>query len=155
MRTTRLATRSVRLLAATVLQAAVAAGVAPAPSVAAARTRPAGPEASFAISGGLAGVAATSATSAWAVGGSGGKTLIVHWNGRTWTRVPSPAPAGGVLYGIAATSASNAWAVGCTRCFTSSSEILIVRWNGKTWTRVPSPAPAGSGLSRRGSDLRP
>ncbi len=35
----------------------------------------------------LFGVAATSTHSAWAVGlGGGDHTLIVHWNGTTWTR---------------------------------------------------------------------
>lgn len=34
----------------------------------------------------LLGIAATSAASAWAVGGTlAGKTLILHWNGRTWS----------------------------------------------------------------------
>ena len=39
------------------------------------------------ISGaGLAGVTATSATDAWAVGGTAsGRTLILHWNGQTWS----------------------------------------------------------------------
>jgi eukaryotic-like serine/threonine-protein kinase len=35
---------------------------------------------------GLAGVTATSASNAWAVGGSAsGRTLILHWNGHTWS----------------------------------------------------------------------
>jgi hypothetical protein len=58
-------------------------------------------------SGTLSGVAATSASNAWAVGGA----LILHWNGKTWKRVPSPSSAAG-LSGVAATSATNAWAVG-------------------------------------------
>jgi hypothetical protein len=35
---------------------------------------------------GLMGIATTSATSAWAVGGTTrGRTLILHWNGKTWS----------------------------------------------------------------------
>ncbi|MBO0834017.1 MAG: hypothetical protein J2P28_00690 [Actinobacteria bacterium] len=46
----------------------------------------------------LYGVAATSASNVWAVGSyqvkedGGSKTLIEHWNGRTWTRQSSPNP---------------------------------------------------------------
>src|SRR5262249_3129440 len=60
-------------------------------------------------------VAATSATNAWAVGTAGGTTggtLVEHWEGKTWTGVPSPGSNGNFLSGVAATSASNAWAVG-------------------------------------------
>jgi len=49
---------------------------------------------------GLSGVAAVSAVSAWAVGdtwpvGGTEAPLIEHWNGTTWTAVPSPAIPGG------------------------------------------------------------
>jgi hypothetical protein len=67
----------------------------------------------------------------WAVGGTGsGNTLILHWNGATWTRVPGPAAAvSGSLSAVAATSPASAWAVGSTR----SGKTLILRWNGTTW----------------------
>ena len=46
----------------------------------------------------LTGVAATSAASAWAVGSTAiacsAKPLILHWNGTSWKRVPSPSPDG-------------------------------------------------------------
>src|SRR5215469_1616553 len=107
--------------------------------------------------GTLFGVAATSARNAWAVGcagncgqGFGGiKTLILHWNGTAWTRVPSPSPGtGSALSSVAAVSASSAWAVGCTAfCFlhSTSPQTVILHWNGTAWTRVPSPAPARVG----------
>jgi hypothetical protein len=63
---------------------------------AAARIRPQSPAAprslaaSLASSGTLAGVAAVSAGRAWAVGSTGGRTLIVRWNGTSWQRVHSP-----------------------------------------------------------------
>ncbi len=107
--------------------------------------------------GALFGVAATSARNAWAVGcagncfqGFGGiKTLILHWNGTAWKRVPSPSPgAGSALSGVAAVSAHRAWAVGCTAlCFLHSERphTVILRWNGTAWKRVPSPRLAKTG----------
>jgi hypothetical protein len=75
----------VTVLAAAVLSGALAA-VAPAASAITCRTA-----APFAQ---LSGVAATSAASAWAVGGTSsgatGGSLILHWNGTAWKRVPSP-----------------------------------------------------------------
>ncbi|HXP19427.1 MAG TPA: hypothetical protein VN840_07260 [Streptosporangiaceae bacterium] len=44
------------------------------------------------------------------------QTLIEHWNGKAWSHVPSPNPAGStysnVLDGVASSSSTNAWAVG-------------------------------------------
>jgi hypothetical protein len=86
VRTPELAVRSVSILAVSLLVAGVAAGAAPA---AIARARSAGPITSASITGLLAGVAATSASNAWAVGYGGAqttKTLILRWNGTSWTR---------------------------------------------------------------------
>jgi hypothetical protein len=107
--------------------------------------------------GALFGVAATSADNAWAVGcagncfqGFGGiKTLILHWNGTAWKRVPSPSPGqDSSLSSVAAVSAHTAWAVGCTAlCFLASTspQTVILQWNGTTWKRVASPAQARVG----------
>ena len=47
---------------------------------------PISPRARLAIAaGGLTAVAATSARSAWAVGVGSGETLILHWNGKSWS----------------------------------------------------------------------
>jgi hypothetical protein len=150
VRTPQLATRSVTVIAVPLLIAATAAAVAPVTAAAAvARTGPAGPASSVTVSGGLSGVAATSVRNAWAVGSTGGgRTLIVHWNGKAWRRVPSPSPAGSSLRGVAATSARSAWAVGCTNCSASGVyQTLILHWNGSTWSRVPSPAGQLSGVA--------
>jgi eukaryotic-like serine/threonine-protein kinase len=102
----------------------------------------------------ISGVAAASASSAWAVGcasatpGPCAKTLILRWNGTTWTHVPSPSPGiGGWLMGVTATSADSAWAVGGTESSGGFVHPLILRWNGTTWTQVPGPSPAGSYLT--------
>jgi len=61
----------------------------------------------------LESVAGTSATDTWAVGSTAGQTLILHWDGSHWTRVPSPnlGPSDD-LNAVAASAASNVWAVG-------------------------------------------
>jgi len=79
----------------------------------------------------LAGVAAISACSAWAVGENG---VIEHWNGATWTVVPSPTS--GSLTGVAAASSRNAWAVGPGL---SAKHGLILHWNGTAWKRQATP----------------
>ncbi len=62
-------------------------------------------------------VAISSPCDAWAVGfqtGSGiDATLTEHWNGTTWTVVPSPAPGTlSLLRSVRGTSPSDVWAVG-------------------------------------------
>jgi len=91
-------------------------------------------------------VTATPAGSAWAVGqASGGRTLVLHWNGRAWSRVASPSPGtddylGSVsvidLHSVAAASARDAWAVGTASNGTSP----ILHWNGTSWRQVASQA---------------
>jgi hypothetical protein len=78
-------------------------------------------------------VATTSSTNAWAVGSyeskkGKSKTLIEHWNGRTWKGSPSPNPGSGPsLSSVVATSSTNAWAVG-----TKGQQTLIEHWSGNT-----------------------
>jgi hypothetical protein len=75
--------------------------------------------------------------------------MILHWNGKAWTQIPSPDPvsvksgnvvAANNLQSVAAISPSNAWAVGYTETPTSS-KTMILHWNGRTWKQVPSPNP--------------
>ncbi len=100
----------------------------------------------------LLGVASISPKNVWAVGYSSengqtrhDRTLILHWNGSTWTQVPSPQgdPShANQLTGVAATSASNVWAVG-SYYNGRMRQTLILHWNGHAWTRQRSPDPAG------------
>jgi hypothetical protein len=92
---------------------AVAAGIALiATGSAAAAVRPSlsGRTAQSAIICCVSAVAATSVRNAWAVGG-GFRTVILHWNGTAWKRVPSPSLTGS-LSSVAAISSGDAWAVG-------------------------------------------
>ena len=91
-------------------------------------------------------VSASSPDDAWAVGQVGAQTtVILHWDGHTWTQVPSPNPAdpssgGNVLDGVAAVSAHNAWAVGSYQDNDSNiAHYLALHWDGHTWTQLPIP----------------
>ena len=105
----------------------------------------------YTAAGGLAGVAAASASSAWAVGYTGeeysGKVLMLHWNGKAWSRVTSPSvlTGAGALSAITVVSAKDAWAVGRTGKV-GSSRTLLLHWNGSAWSRVTSPAPVAGAL---------
>jgi hypothetical protein len=69
--------------------------------------------------GSLIAVAALSAGDAWAVGQYEGpdslqRTLIEHWNGSSWTQIPSPNSSQrfNTLSAVAVISPTDAWAVG-------------------------------------------
>jgi len=108
-----------------------------------------GRPAALRIVGVLQSAAANSARDAWAVGRAGaegcgcGKTLIMHWDGVAWSRVPSPNPGGpiGSLSAVAFTAARDGWAVGAI-----GDRLLILRWNGARWRPVPSPTPPGGAI---------
>jgi len=93
-------------------------------------------------------VAATSAGNAWAVGQTGSadqQTLIEHWNGKAWTRVPSPnvtGASGSTLKSVTAISADNAWAVG-SATMPGSAAALTLHWDGRQWAIVPGNTPDG------------
>jgi len=98
----------------------------------------------------LNGVRVVSASDAWAVGAYGDgngthrQTLVLHWNGATWTQVASPDPGGSgndnYLFAVAATSHSDALAVG--EIVTSTGiQTLALHWNGTRWAQVVSPNP--------------
>ncbi len=104
----------------------------------------------------LTSVAVVSARDAWAAGyyqtaRAFRRTLILHWNGKSWTQVPSPNPGGpshgNLLFGVTATSASNAWAVGYDTT-SSGATTLILHWNGTSWGRIQSPDKATGAAPR-------
>lgn len=96
----------------------------------------------------LSSVSATSADDAWAVGSYrndatlAGETLILHWDGTSWSQVPSPNPTtDSYLTGVSADSATDAWAVGNSykRIRNGAFDTLILYWDGTSWSQVPSP----------------
>ena len=103
--------------------------------------------------GGFQGVSAQSPTDAWAVGGTSwfqpSGTNAYHWNGKTWSHVPTPTPGGSAWFNaVSATSPSNAWAVGCICGGPGALGFavpLIEHWNGKVWQRQLFNLPQNSG----------
>ena len=104
----------------------------------------------------LNGVACTTSANCWAVGlyvNGNGASLdqVLHWNGRTWSRVPAPDPGGAgaaafnTLSDVACTTSANCWAVGLYVNGNGASLNQALRWNGTRWSRVPTPNPNGTG----------
>ncbi|MFL5734345.1 MAG: plastocyanin/azurin family copper-binding protein, partial [Chloroflexia bacterium] len=94
------------------------------------------------------GVAPVSASDIWAVGSYGPvgsrSTLALHWNGTTWSVVPTP-NAGTTeswLNGVAALAPNDVWAVGYYSTV-QGERTLIEHWNGSAWSIVYSPNPSG------------
>jgi len=96
-------------------------------------------------------VAARTPTDVWAVGWDRDysisskpvSSLVAHWNGTAWTRLPSPNPnSRNFLYDVVPLAADDVWAVGISQVvgpgITQSS--LVMHWNGRAWSVVPAPA---------------
>ncbi|HYP40054.1 MAG TPA: S-layer homology domain-containing protein [Chloroflexia bacterium] len=100
--------------------------------------------------GRLHGVSALTPDDVWAVGNrweatdgsSYGRTLIEHWDGSTWSVVPSPN--GGThqyttsfLVDVAAIAPDDAWAIGYWSDYIGGSNYpLALHWDGVTWSSV-------------------
>jgi hypothetical protein len=90
----------------------------------------------------ISAVTALSASNAWAVGTTGGSTLIEHWTGATWSVVPSPTPgADPSLTGVAARGPADVYAVGSSLPSINGGVVqgIILRWNGSTWSADADP----------------
>jgi hypothetical protein len=93
----------------------------------------------------LEGVDAESATDAWAVGYYYNQTvdaldtLIVRWNGRTWSQVKTPLT-GRALLGVSGTRPRDVWSVGSRGV--NYPKPLIFHWDGQRWSKVDSPNPS-------------
>jgi hypothetical protein len=90
----------------------------------------------------LHGLAGTGPGDVWAVGSDAApsgsqQSLIEHWNGTAWSRVPSPQgePAAAELLSVSALSPTDAWAVGDGRPG-GSFTTLVEHWNGTAWSVV-------------------
>ena len=96
-------------------------------------------------------VAAISANDIWAVGHAGDpssiplQTLTEHWNGTSWSIIPSPSPGtynGNVLNAVDGVSANDVWAVGWYQSGSTGQEggALTMHWDGAAWTVIPNPS---------------
>ena len=117
-------------------------------------------------------ISARSATDIWATGytqsgkGTAGNsyTLTMHYNGTSWSIVPSPNPAvrsaiNGVrqqLNGVVEISANDAWAVGNTVDTVSGSfqpnGPIAMHWNGTAWSLATVPAGVTTRLAAVGAN---
>jgi hypothetical protein len=106
----------------------------------------------------LNGVLALAPNNVWAVGFSTSVappesaptlTLIEHFDGTSWSVVPSPnvGPNSGYqsnrLFGLTANSSTDIWAFGSYFDADGSGQqfTLLMHWNGTKWTLEPSPNP--------------
>jgi hypothetical protein len=104
----------------------------------------------------LKGVAALSASDAWAVGSQTGadgfsSALAEHWDGSSWTVVPTATPGvASVLTSVVALAPNDAWAVGYYFEQTSSGVgfvTLIEHWDGSGWSVADAPQVKGKYLN--------
>jgi hypothetical protein len=95
----------------------------------------------------LNGVVAISPADAWAVGGATSgqapdqTTLILHWDGTSWSIVPSPSPGTGYmneLFAVSANAPNDIWAVGGRQNTGEYATTLIEHWDGNSWSVIPS-----------------
>jgi len=111
----------------------------------------------------LTGVSALSPTDVWAVGyfadpslssNRPGRysTLIEHWDGASWTVIPSPDPYPGAdnfLNDVVAVSPNDVWAVGGTGdIFPNRGDAFILHWDGHRWTTWAVATDHPSGFDR-------
>jgi hypothetical protein len=97
----------------------------------------------------LGGMTAVSANDIWAVGGYSsnnfvGQTLAEHWDGKSWTVLPTPdvGAFGNSLSDVSALAGADVWAVGSYHNTPEFTRTLIQRWDGTRWRVVPSPSPS-------------
>jgi len=106
----------------------------------------------------LTAVAALAPNDVWAVGNSipvvnpqtaASLTLIEHFDGTSWSVVPSPnvgphsVAQNNNLLGITAVSATDIYAFGRVMAADGSGQqsTLVLHWNGTSWSLIPSPSP--------------
>jgi hypothetical protein len=91
---------------------------------------------------------ARSATDIWAVGFSvapptnRARTLALHWDGLTWTIVPSPnvGTNSNYLRAVSARAANDVWAAGYYVSADGQTEqVLVEHWDGTAWIISPTP----------------
>jgi hypothetical protein len=89
---------------------------------------------------------ALSPSDVWVVGDQEGadgvfRTLAEHWNGSTWTVVPTPdpGPSGNHLYAVDAVGPDDVWAAG-QQLGEFPDNGLVEHWDGRSWSVVPMPA---------------
>lgn len=102
--------------------------------------KPPNPNPSF---NGLVGVTAVAANDVWAFGGSNATPplQVQHFNGTSWSLVPTPAlPPSTRVNSMRAVSSNDVWAVGSQSGGSKGDLPLVVHWDGTRWSVVHNPA---------------
>src|SRR5262249_5512555 len=91
-------------------------------------------------------VSADSSSDVRAVGGA----TSLHWDGTSWSQIPTARLRFGGVVAVTALSPTNVWAVGAgpgvpTGGFSAHPTAVIEHWDGTTWSVVPSPNPNPQG----------
>jgi hypothetical protein len=100
----------------------------------------------------LQAISVISANDIWAVGYSSDTnfnnfTLTLHWNGSTWSIVPSPILDHDILFAVDAIASNDVWAVGRSKPGGySDARTLTIHWDGSNWSIVPSPSGIGDNI---------
>ncbi len=81
----------------------------------------------------------------WAVGGTGEKPLLLHWDGRSWQQPAIPQESG-ELNSVTAFGPDDVWVAG--RDPDKPGGVSVLHWDGRTWTRR-HPRRPGAGPPRR------
>jgi hypothetical protein len=101
------------------------------------------------VGGTLVATAAIAHNDIWAVGffvdlGFVHRTLAEHFDGNSWSVVPTPAPQDQIqLESVAGAASNDVWAVGF-ESINNVASALIEHWDGTSWSVFPSPTPNGS-----------
>lgn len=99
----------------------------------------------------LAALSALSVNDIWAAGyyfipRSGMLTLTLHWDGSTWSQVPSVSVSGynSYLNSVAAIAHNDVWAVGYADYGPGPIRTLVIHWDGIQWAEVTDTDPRTS-----------
>jgi hypothetical protein len=93
---------------------------------------------------------------AWAVGWSGSPSSLddtsvaMHWDGQSWTVVPTPQPGGTSvdrLLAVDALGSNDVWATGVYWDAQTDQYSVILHWNGTSWSVVPHTCDTYGGLT--------
>lgn len=80
-------------------------------------------------------MAGSGPSNVWALGAAGGSTLLVHWDGTSWT--PVAPPPGGHYYSSMAVSPTGVFLLEATDDEADTAGVAV--WNDRAWTRERLP----------------
>ena len=74
------------------------------------------------------------------------QSLIIHFDGSTWSTVPTPPATDASLEGVVALASNDVWAVGWKFSLPLLWHVpYALHWDGSAWSEVPVPSPSPQG----------